>query len=156
MSVESVVFVTAGKDKTVDVGNAVTKALNSWLRSKLKLKVAELGARNTVDFLRSGIYEGDSRWTDTVAVSSYNFNILSIEFGCGDGDFESAKRRVLSFYPDCSSESRETFEGDKLIFSIGCWGSYKEIMAVVSGALKPFGRVFYCENDSDADFEELK
>lgn len=62
---------------------------------------------------------------------------------------------MLSFYPDFSCDYNDSFNGPKLIFSIGCWGAHKEIMSIVCDALAPFGRVFYCEDDSTDEFVEI-
>lgn len=49
----------------------------------------------------------------------------------------------------CYTDHSDTYEGDKIIFSIGCWGSYNEIMMIVADAVKSFGDVYYDFNDCD-------
>ncbi|CAH9013069.1 hypothetical protein VP249E411_P0087 [Vibrio phage 249E41-1] len=46
MSVDSKLFVTCGKDKTTEVGQAVKKALDVWVREELDATVKRTGSHN--------------------------------------------------------------------------------------------------------------
>ena len=55
---------------------------------------------------------------------------------------------------DIKLSPKEIIEGNKIIFSWGCWGSNKEIAQIVCEALYKFGPVYYDLNDCDeVDFQ---
>lgn len=143
MSVDSKLFVTCGKDKLYDVVNAVTEHLNVFVRTELDKRVEEVGAVNRIDFLWNNKDEAD-KWTNGVIMSMYDMGCINVRFGIGDW-----LTRNLSVMPDCSSSYSDTYEGEKIIFSIGCWGKYDQVVKVVAKAVAQFGDVYYDHNDCD-------
>jgi GH18 family chitinase len=70
-----------------------------------------------------------------------------------DADIE---KRMLSIHFGCDSDYSDTYKGDKVILSLGCWGSSDEIMKTLAKELAQFGDVYYDHNDCDAeDFVKL-
>ena len=148
MSVDAKLFVTCGKEKLFDVLSVVTDALNIWQRNLLDNHIATTEYMNRLHFLHN---DGSDSWTNGVH-SDFSFpDVISTNFKVDDED------RRLKIFPDCSCDYSDTYEGDKIIFSLGCWGMYNEIMMVVAKAVAPFGDVYYDFNDcDDQDFVKLE
>lgn len=155
MSVDSNLFVTCGKDKTIEVGQAVRKALDVWITKSLDTYWQNhTDAVNRIQFLRDEDYRAQSEvYTNGVkSVDTHEFRHYTFHFGCGDRN-----ARMLSMFIDFSCDYSDIYGGDKIIFSIGCWGMYDEIMKVVAKAVAPFGDVYYDFNDcDDKDFIKLE
>tara|TARA_R100000541_G_C1897352_1_gene84065 strand:+ start:84218 stop:84700 length:483 start_codon:yes stop_codon:yes gene_type:complete len=139
-------FVTCGKDKFVDVVNAVVKQLNVWVRKELDgYWQNNTEANSRAEFLWGEDYKAQAElFTNGVKLQAYNMDCVEIIFGCGDDP-----KRVLNILPNCSCDYEDTFEGDKIIFSIGHWGKNHSIMNQVAIALESFGDVYYDHNDCD-------
>lgn len=153
MSVDSKMFVTCKKEDVMSIGNSVTEALNTYVRGKLDSYWRyNTTCSNRLQFLFDKSLEEHSRkFTNGVSVTTRNFDSFVISFGNGD-----ESRRNLFMSPTCSSDYSDVYDGYKVIFSIGYWGSSEEIMNVLSEALKPFGDVYYDFNDcDDKDFIKL-
>lgn len=153
MSVDNKMFVTCNKEDVISVGNSVTEALNTYVRDKLdNYWKNNTDAQSRLNFMWSDSYKDQSnKFTNGVRVTSHNFDTFVISFGNGDDCI-----RNLFMFPTCSSDYSDIFDGYKVIFSIGHWGSSEEIMNVLSEALKPFGDVYYDFNDcDDKDFIKL-
>lgn len=146
MSVDSKMFVTCGKDKFVDVVNAVIKQLNVWVRKELDdYWQSQTDANSRAQFFWGEAFKEEAKlFTNGVRIHGYDLNIISVLFGCGDN-----LHRQLNILPDCSCDYEDTFEGDKIIFSIGHWGKNYSIMNQVAIALSSFGDVYYDHNDCD-------
>lgn len=71
-----------------------------------------------------------------------DFNVLCLDFGIGE-------HRSLHIFPDCSCDYSEIYQGDKIIFSLGCWGKHKEIMEILINTLTELSDVYYDFNDCD-------
>ena len=149
MSVDSKLFVTCNKEDVNSIGNLVTEALNVYVRDKLdNYWKNNTDAQSRVNFMWSDSYKDQSnKFTNGVSVITHNFDTFVISFGNGD-----ESRRSLFMFPTCSSDYSDVCEGYKVIFSIGYWGSSEEIMSVLSGALKPYGDVYYDFNDCDHEY----
>lgn len=151
MSVDSKLFVTCGRDKTIEVGQAVRKALDIWVREELDATVKRTGSPNR-SFLLTNPIKSIYLTNGVKGINTQEFRSYTFHFGCGD-KFE----RMLWMHVDCNYDYSDTYEGDKIIFSIGCWGMYDEIMKVVAKAVAPFGDVYYDFNDcDDQDFVKLE
>ncbi|CAH9013048.1 hypothetical protein VP249E411_P0086 [Vibrio phage 249E41-1] len=50
-------------------------------------------------------------------IDTCEFRHYTFHFGCGD-----LGARMLGMFVDCDYDYSDTYEGDKIIFSIGCWG----------------------------------
>lgn len=149
MSVDSKMFVTCNKEDVINIGNSVTEVLNVYVRGKLdNYWRHNTTCSNRLQFLFDKSLEEHSRkFTNGVSVTSHNFDTFVISFGNGD-----ESRRSLFMFPTCSSDYSDVCEGHKVIFSIGYWGNSEEIMSVLSGALKPYGDVYYDFNDCDDEY----
>ena len=142
MSVDSKLFVTCGKDKLFDVVNSVVEHLNVFVRAELDKRVEEVGSASRMHFLW---HEEEAKdWTNGTNLSMYSMDCINVHFGIGDD-----LHRNLSILTDCSCDYSDTYRGDKIIFLLGCWGMYDEIMKVVAKAVAPFGDVYYDYNDCD-------
>lgn len=149
MSLDSKMFVTCSKEDVINIGNSVTEALNTYVRDKLdSYWKNNTDAQSRLNFMWGDSYKDQSnKFTNGVSVSSYDFNTFAISFGNGDDC-----TRNLFMFPTCSSDYNDVYDGYKVIFSIGFWGSAEEIMSVVSKALKPYGDVYYDFNDCDDEY----
>ena len=153
MSVDSKMFVTCNKDDVISIGNSVTEALNTYVRDKLdNYWKNNTDAQSRVNFMWGDSYKDQSnKFTNGVSITSHNFDTFVISFGNGDDCI-----RNLFMFPTCSGDYSDVYDGHKVIFSIGYWGSSEEIMNVLSEALKPYGDVYYDFNDcDDKDFIKL-
>ena len=146
MSIDSKMFVTCNKEDVISIGNSVTEALNTYVRDKLdNYWKNNTDAQSRANFMWGDSYKDQSnKFTNGVSVTSYNFDTFVISFGNGDDCI-----RNLFMFPTCSSDYNDVYEGYKVIFSIGYWGSSEEIMNVLSEALKPYGDVYYDFNDCE-------
>lgn len=69
---------------------------------------------------------------------------------------KQSEARSLFCTHSCSCDYSDTYDGEKIMFSIGHWGMCDEIMKVVAKACKEFGTVYYDHNDcDDKDFIKL-
>lgn len=146
MSVDAKLFVTCGKDKLFEVVDAVVAQLNVWVRAELDTYwKTHTDAVSRLHFLMCEDYTAQAKmFTNGVSISAYDMKVLNIHFGCGD-----VNHRMLGIFPDCNSDYRDTYAGDKIIFSLGCWGKSDEIMQQVAIAVAQFGDVYYNHNDCD-------
>lgn len=146
MSVDAKLFVTCGKDKLFEVVNAVVSQLNVWVRAELDTYwKTHTDAVSRPHFLMGEDYVAQSEmFTNGVCISAYDMNILSIHIRCGNVNY-----RMLNTIPDCNSDYRDTYAGDKVTFSLVCWGKSDEIMQQVAIAVAQFGDVYYDHNDCD-------
>jgi hypothetical protein len=70
-------------------------------------------------------------------------------FGFKDED------RMISINFDCDCDYSDTYEGSKIIFSLGCSGCAQEVILKLLEAFKVYGDVYYCSNDAEEDFVKL-
>ena len=149
MSLDSKMFVTCNKEDVISIGNSVTEALNIYVRDKLdNYWRYNTDAQSRVNFMWGDSYKDQNyKFTNGVSITSHNFDTFVISFGNGD-----ESRRSLFMFPTCSSDYSDVYDGYKVIFSIGHWGSLEEIMNAVAGALKPYGDVYYDFNDCDDEY----
>ena len=148
MSVEAKLFVTCGKESFVGVMESVVTELNTYVRDKLdNYWKTHTDAINRLHFLHSENYKAQSEiFTNGVRIDALDICMLSVNFGNGDEN-----KRSLRIFSDCSCDYDDTYEGDKIIFSIGCWDSSDEIMKVVAKSVAKFGDVYYDHNDCDEE-----
>lgn len=146
-------FVTCNKEDVINIGQSVSQALDKYSREVLDYHWQNnTDYSNRLQFLCSDENkQRESRFTNGVGIRSYNFDHFLFSFGSGE-----YLERSLSMFPTCSSDYSDTYDGYKVIFSIGMWGKYDEIMMVIAEAVKEFGDVFYKPNDcDDKDFVKL-
>lgn len=69
-----------------------------------------------------------------------------------DGD----DKRQLNVFFDCDSNYEDVYQGQKIVFNLGCWGKSDELMKGILEGMKHLGRAFYIYNDcADEDWQEL-
>lgn len=80
MSVDSKMFVTCGKDKFVDVVDAVIKQLNAWVRKELdEYWQNNTDAKSRAEFLWGEDYKSQAElFTNGVKLHAYNMNCVGI------------------------------------------------------------------------------
>lgn len=151
MGVDSKVFVIAEEHRAQDVGEAVHEHLNKWQRKLLDEHVATTDYKNRFQFLHSEDNKdsnGRRLWSNGVSVVACSFRTFQFEFSV------AGEQRCLWYHTNCSCDTDYITPAHTLLFSIGHWGLYKEIMQEVVDALKPFGFVFWDTNDcDDIDYE---
>jgi hypothetical protein len=109
MSVDSKLFVTCGKDKYIEVVNAVISQLNGWVRKKLDDNwIAKPSVTSRMHFLWNKDCKAEL-FTNGTNITAHNLDMISVNFGCGE-------LRSLSIFGDCSSDYEETCEGYKIIY----------------------------------------
>ena len=135
MSVDSKVFVCCEENKALEVGQAVLSGLKNWYRNKCSK------TEGFTDMLRFNLSNKDKYQPPHVFTT--DFDVICFNFTVNE------EARSLKMFPTCSCDYVYVYSGEKIIFSIGAWGSNEEIMQVVIGALKPFGDVYYNFNDCD-------
>ena len=153
MSVDSKLFVTCNKEDIINIGQVVSQALDEYSR-----EVLDNHWKNNTDYLNRLQFlcskdrkNAAMKFTNGVSIHSHNFDHFVFTFGSGD-----YSERMLSMFPTCSSDFNDTYEGHKVVFSLGMWGKYGDIMMVIAEAVKGFGSVFYKSNDcDDKDFVKL-
>lgn len=142
MSANTKAFVCCGKENLFDVVNSVVDHLNELCISLGKQYAKSIGLKNKLNLYKK--YSESWGWYCTGSFLS-NLSVISIDFKIGE-------KRSLHIFPDCFSDYNDVYDGDKIIFSIGCWGKNEEIIKVVCEAIKKFGDVYYCLNDCTDDF----
>ena len=151
MSVDTKVFVVTDQSKILEAVENVNKHLDVFIRNRLDNFTKENG-------LPSGIAINKGKGNHNISLSNgvkntyvsflADYPSFQIVFGCGDNN----DRVVWCSQNSC--DYKEIIEGNKIIFSWGCWGSNKEITQIVCEALYKFGSVYYDLNDCDeVDFQ---
>lgn len=154
MSVDTKLFIAAKEEKFLEFMPKVIQALNKWQRNELKEYATQQGFNNPLQFLfrneEKEINKNLKNFTNGVECESYDFKSFNINF------IVHGENRHLFVTHSCSSDYSEIYEGDKTIFSLGCWGMSEEIMMVIAEPLKEYGGVYYDYNDcDDIDFKKL-
>lgn len=155
MGQSAIVFVTANPENSNEVYKTVKRALDKWQRNLLDQYWARKGFSSRAEFFWRNkdkpLNHNFTDWTNGI------YDIKTSDFGSFNMDFTvNGEVRSLFCTHTCSSDYKDTYEGDKIIFSIGYWGLSDEIMKIVAEACKSFGDVYYDFNDcDDKDFIKL-
>lgn len=152
MGVDTKVFVVAEQSKILDSVGLVNKHLDVFIRSRLDTFAKEKSYNNRWQAVNKGKEDHNIIFSNGVKQTYVNFTAdyqtFQICFGCGDNN----DRMIHCSQNEC--DYKETTEGNKIIFSWGCWGSNKEIAQIVCEALANLGNVYYDLNDCDiVDFQ---
>lgn len=153
MSRDSKIFVACSINDALNVGRAAIARLDQYARDLTDSYYKEnTNANNRAHFLFAEEFREEAKsFSNGCSVSTYDFETFVLTFGTG----EELKRSVHMF-TTCDGDYCDTYEGYKVIFSIGYWGKSDEILKVIGEVVKEFGRVFYDFNDcDDEDFVEL-
>lgn len=154
MGVDTKMFIATKKENIIVVMPKIIEAINTWQRKELDQYLDKKGFENRMLFLHrnkeeklnDGLkdFSNGIRSCDTSDFRSFNINFTV-----------KGEQRNLFITHTCSNDYYTTYEGDKIIFSLGCWGMSEEIMMVCVEALKEVGEIYYTKNDCDKDFEKL-
>jgi len=154
MGVNTVAFVTAKPEKILEIMPKLIKDLNAWQRAELDEYWDKKGFHNRLMFLMRdkslNINKGLQDFSNGISsITTYDFGSFTINFTVRD------EQRQLFITHTCSSDYKDTYEGDKIIFSLGHWGLSVEIMKVVADSVKEFGDVYFVENDCSSEFRKV-
>lgn len=138
MSVDHKVFVCCSKNKVLEVYGAVLTALRDFYRNRVK----ELCSQYNCTVMWELPEETKSK-LNNVDIASYNFEHFCVYFST-----EKESRQIFMSH-SCSSDYKEIYDGEKIIFSIGCWGDHQIYMDIIKDAIKDFGDVYEDVNDCD-------
>lgn len=153
MGVNTKMFVTAKKERILEVMPKVIQTINDYVRFEFNKYMKEI--REDWNFIQYSIKykkEGSNlkRFTNGVgSCYSYDFGSFHIDFSVND------ENRSLFVTHTCSNDYSDVYVGDKIIFSLGCWGSSEEIMLLLADTVKEFGDVYFTKNDCETDFIKL-
>lgn len=152
MSIDTKVFVVADQSKILEAVENVNKSLDVFIRNRLDNFSKEKGYNNRFQAISKGKEDHNISFSNGVKNTYVSFLAdcpsFQIVFGCGDNN----DRIVWCSQNSC--DYKEIIEGNKIIFSWGCWSSNKEIAQIVCEALYKFGPVYYDLNDCDeVDFQ---
>jgi len=151
MSVDSKLFVTTNKENILQIMPKLLDCLNIYIRKELDSYIDKKGFNNRMQFIhrnkKSKLNENLLDFSN--GISSCN----TTTFSCFDVNFTIyGEQRSLFVTHTCSNDYSEIHNGDKIIFSLGCWGRYDEIMKIIAECLKEFGSVYYDFNDCDNEY----
>jgi len=154
MGVDTKLFVGTESRNIVEVMPKVIDSLNKWQREHFDRYWKEQGFDRRVEFLfrdkKKDTELGLKDYTNGIrSTETYDFSSFNIYFTI------AGHNRRLFVIHTCGGDYKELYEGEKIIFSIGCWGMSKEIMMVVAEAVKEFGDVYFVHNDCEDDWEKL-
>lgn len=143
MSNNSKVFVTVGKEKAIEVGHEVQKAIQKLVNEYNKGKIESAGLYNIYQY-NSCFYETSKKLTMYTSINSYDFQSFSFVFGYDD------KQRIVFMTTDCGCDHKDVDPSDdKISFMVGHWGNDEIVIKTIANAIKQFGNTYYVINDND-------
>lgn len=146
MGVDAKLFVVAGQDQALEIGNTVQEELYDYISYKVNYAAREHGYKTAWHFLRST----DNRDANGKPQYRFGTNITSHDFyGFTFSFLVDGEDRMLWYHTDCSCDTDHITKEHTLLFSIGHWGHVDEIMLTVAESLKEYGEVWYDHNDCD-------
>ncbi len=144
MGVDAKLFVATKKENILEVMPKVIDSLNVYIREELDRYWQKENFLSRAVFMFS--QEGEKLFSNGVReVTTSDFRSWWINF-----TIHGENRRVFVTH-SCSNDYKDTYEGEKIIFSLGHWGLSDVIMKVIAKSLKEFGDVYYDFNDCDTD-----
>lgn len=154
MGVSSVLFVATKPENILQIMPKVIDAINVWQRAELDQYWDRKGFDSRAMFLfrnkESEVNKGLKDFTNGIYdTSTSNFRSFITQFKV------YGNSRALFCTHTCSSDYSDTYDGDKIIFSLGSWGLSEKIMMVVSDVVKEYGDVYFTNNDCEDDFEKI-
>lgn len=155
MGVDTKIFVVADESKLLAAVGSVNKHLDVFIRGRLDSFVKDKGYVNRFNAVINAKDDHNVYFSNGVRQTFVNFMwddpLFQICFGCGDNN----ERMIHCSQNSC--DYKEVAEGNKVIFSCGCWGSNEEIAKILCKSLASFGDVYYDLNDCDnVDFQLYK
>jgi hypothetical protein len=154
MGVDTTMFVATKKENILNVMPKVIDTLNVWQRKKLDAYWKEKGFNCRASFLLRDKELDNERDIKNYSngirtINTYDFRSFTLQLTV-DGE-----NRVLFITHNCSNDYSDTYEGDKIIFSLGYWGLSVEMMKVVAEVCKEFGDCYFTENDCRDEFVKI-
>jgi hypothetical protein len=154
MGVSTKLFVATESKNIVDLMPVVIGAINKWQRNHFDKYLAEKGFDNRVSFLfrdkNAGANKHLKDYTNGIhSITTYDFGSFDINFTI------HGEQRTVFVTHTCSNDYKDIHNGEKIIFSLGYWGMSREIMTVIGEAVKPFGDVYFIEDDTTDEWVKL-
>jgi hypothetical protein len=154
MGVDTKMFIAAKKEAILEIMPKVITALNKWQRNELDRYANLKGFDNRISFIvrdkEAGVNKNLKEYSNGItSCDTHDFGSFNILFTV------NGESRQLFITHSCSSDYSDTYEGDKIIFSLGCWGMSEEIMMVVAKSINDLGEIYYVKNDCSEDFVKL-
>lgn len=149
MKNSSNVFVVDAGLKATEIGNKVYKALSALVQKYAKKVVEDAGCRNFIEYNNNkDIKDPWEKLSCVVDIHSPDFQHFIFKFSY-DG-----KTRCLHMYTHCGFDYKEVNESDdKIIFSLGHWGSDEEIINLIAETIKDYGHTYKIINDCSGEWE---
>tara|TARA_R110000822_G_scaffold84617_1_gene198550 strand:- start:9 stop:488 length:480 start_codon:yes stop_codon:yes gene_type:complete len=155
MGLDTKMFIAVKKEAILEIMPKVITALNKWQRNELDAYADLKGFENRIAFIFRDKYSGVNKH-----LKEYSNGISSCDthdFGSFNISFTvNHEVRQLFITHSCSCDYSDTYKGDKIIFSLGCWGMSEEIMMVVAKSIDDMGDLYYVKNDCSDDFVKLE
>jgi hypothetical protein len=150
MGVSTTLFVTAKPEVILDLMPKLIEDLNVWQRAKLDAEVKLSKYDNRLQFLWSESKINFKYWSNGIAsITTNNFSGFNLIFRI------NGETRNLRVTHTCSNDAKDVYDGDKIIFSLNCWGMCEEIMMAVNESVKGFGDVYYEYSDAEDNYIKL-
>jgi len=150
MGVNSKMFVATKGENILKILPKVESEFNKWQRKKLRNFLNENNYANILEFIWDPKTGHEKSFTNGVNLNVHegvgSFNISFTIYG---------KTYSIFITHTCHSDYKDTYEGEKIIFSTGVGGLYWEAMKIIANVVKSFGDVYYTEDDSKMDFEKI-
>lgn len=148
MGVNTKMFVATDSNNILKLMPKLIKAINVWQRDKLDTYCKSKGFKSRMEYLFQKDSNNNKVFTNGIYnVSTTDFRSFNIYFTV------HGEKRALFITHECSCDYSDTYEGEKIIFSLGASGMSEEIMMVVAEIVKEFGDVYYTPNDGGEKFK---
>lgn len=154
MGVNTKMFVATKTKNILEVMPIAIKAINKWQREHLDNYWDKKGFKNRISFLHRdkeiGVNKDLKEYTNGIrSVDTHDFRSWNMCFTV------HGEKRSLFITHTCSYDFKDAYEGEKIIFSLGFWGMSKDIMMVIGDAIKEYGDIYFVENDSKDEWEQI-
>lgn len=148
MGLSTNLFVGTKEENILKIMPKVINVLNDFIRTELDQYANRKGFDNRSMFLfrdkDSDINKDLKDFSNgIISCETHDFESFSIFF-----TIKGEKRRLFVTH-SCSNDYSEIYKGEKIIFTLGCWGMSEKIMMVISEVVKEFRDVYYDYNDCD-------
>lgn len=154
MGASTILFVATKEDNFLKMMPKVLKELNKWQKKSLDQYWNDKGFESRLSFLfrnkEAGVNSDLKDFSNGISdISSYDFRSFHINFMIeGNG-------RSLFVTHACSMDYSDTYDGEKIIFSLGSNEQSKEMMMVIAEVTKEFGDTYFTINDCNDEFVKL-
>ena len=155
MGIDTKLFIATKEENILKIMPLVISALNEWQRDLMVRYAKENGFKTALQYIfRDKDSESNKMLKDfsngIKSCRTHNFESFHVNF------IVNGEHRDLFVTHTCSNDYSDIYKGEKIIFSLGCWGMSKEIMMVIAEAIKDYGDVYFVKDDCSEDFEKLE